>query len=162
MTPIDSIGIDEPRRPSSAAEPCRTRRVGRRRLVGLLAAVSISMSLHTPSTNAAEVAQGTTIEGVISYYGKKFAGRKTASGERFDPSAMTMAHPSWPFGTQVRITNLANARSVMVRVNDRGPTAKDRIADVSSAAARQLDMVRAGLTNARLEVVATAATKSRP
>ncbi|MFO1219268.1 MAG: septal ring lytic transglycosylase RlpA family protein [Burkholderiaceae bacterium] len=92
-------------------------------------------------------------EGRIAYYGRKFAGRKTASGERFDPNAMTMAHKSLPFGTQVRVTNLKNKRSVVLRVNDRGPSGGDRVGDVSAGAARRLGMVRSGVADARLEVV---------
>lgn len=92
-------------------------------------------------------------EGPIAWYGKKFAGRRTASGERFDPEALTMAHPRLPFGTQVRVTNLSNGKSVTVRVNDRGPTVPSRIADVSTAAARELEMIEAGVVEARLEVL---------
>jgi len=95
-----------------------------------------------------------TSEGKIAYYGRKFAGRRTASGERFNPAAMTMAHKTLPFGTQVRVTNLANDKSVVVRVNDRGPTTPDRVGDLSSGAARKIGMIRAGVVNARLEVVA--------
>ena len=96
---------------------------------------------------------GAVEQGRIAWYGKKFAGRKTASGERFDPAAMTMAHRSLPFGTRVRVTNLANDKSVTLRVNDRGPTTRDRVADVSEAAARQLEMIKAGVVEARLEVL---------
>lgn len=91
--------------------------------------------------------------GRIAYYGRKFAGRRTASGERFDPEAMTMAHRTLPFGTRVRVTNLENGKSVIVRVNDRGPSAQGRIGDVSQAAAEQLEMVKAGVVDARLEVL---------
>ena len=95
-------------------------------------------------------------EGKLAYYGHKFAGRKTASGQRFNPGAMTMAHKSLPFGTQVRVTNLKNKRSVVLRVNDRGPTQPDRIGDVSLAAARKLGMLRSGVIDAKVEVVAEA------
>lgn len=97
--------------------------------------------------------QPTAQTGPIAWYGKKFAGRKTASGQRFDPTAMTMAHPTLPFGTRVRVTNLDNGKSVVVRVNDRGPTTAGRIADLSQAAAEQIDMVRAGVVEAKLEVL---------
>ncbi len=102
---------------------------------------------------AAAAAAGDVSEGKLAYYGKKFAGRKTASGERFNPSAMTMAHNSLPFGTQVKVTNLANKRSVVVRVNDRGPSTPDRVGDLSSAAARKVGGTKAGVINAKLEVV---------
>jgi rare lipoprotein A len=91
--------------------------------------------------------------GLISWYGEQFHESPTASGELFDATGLTMAHPSLPFGTQVRVTNLRNGRSVVVRVNDRGPFIARRIADVSQAAARLLGMVRSGVVRARLEVV---------
>ncbi len=102
---------------------------------------------------AAAAAAGDVSEGKLAYYGKKFAGRKTASGERFNPSAMTMAHNNLPFGTKVKVTNLANKRSVVVRVNDRGPSTPDRVGDLSSAAARKVGAIKAGVINAKLEVV---------
>jgi len=95
-------------------------------------------------------------EGEASYYGAELAGNRTASGERFDPRAFTCAHRSLPLGTMLRVTNLANGRSVMVRVNDRGPFAHSRVLDMSLAAARDIDMVRAGTPLVRLEIVHTA------
>ncbi|MCM5568981.1 septal ring lytic transglycosylase RlpA family protein [Burkholderiaceae bacterium FT117] len=109
---------------------------------------------QAPARDAAD--RGTeriTQTGRIAYYGKRFAGRRTASGERFDPEAMTMAHRTLPFGTRVRVTNLANGNSVILRVNDRGPSGSGRIADVSEAAAERLDMIRDGVVEARLEVL---------
>lgn len=94
--------------------------------------------------------------GKIAWYGKKFAGRKTASGKPFNPEALTMAHKTLPFGTHVKITNPANKASVVVVVNDRGPTQADRVGDVSQAAARKLGMLRSGVINAELEVVKAA------
>jgi len=91
--------------------------------------------------------------GRVSLYGVNFAGKKTASGEPFDPAALTMAHRTLPFGTRVRVTNLRNHRSVEVRVNDRGPAVPDRIADVSLAAARKLGMTDDGVIEASLEVL---------
>ena len=99
--------------------------------------------------------------GRIAWYGGSFAGRRTASGEPFDPAAMTMAHRTLPFGTRVKVTNPANKQSVTLRVNDRGPTQNDRVGDVSLAAARQLGMVRAGVIDAELEVVGAAAAKKQ-
>ncbi|GAA4406835.1 septal ring lytic transglycosylase RlpA family protein [Quisquiliibacterium transsilvanicum] len=92
-------------------------------------------------------------QGRISFYAQHFAGRATASGELFDPEAMTMAHPHLPFGTLVRVTTLNTGRSVVLTVNDRGPFHGARIADVSPAAARLLGMIRKGLVRARLEVL---------
>jgi len=91
--------------------------------------------------------------GKISFYGSKFHGRRTASGERFDQNALTAAHPRLPFGTRLRVTNLSNGKSVVVRVNDRGPFIKNRILDVSRAAARELEMIDAGVVRARVEVL---------
>ena len=96
---------------------------------------------------------GGTRQGLASWYGGKFHGRKTASGERFDKHAMTAAHRSLPFGTRVKVTNLENGRSVIVRINDRGPFAKKRIIDVSRAAARKLGMLQAGLVRVKIRVL---------
>ena len=94
--------------------------------------------------------------GTAAWYGRKFAGRRTASGQRFNPAALTAAHPTLPFGTRVKVTNQANQRSVVVTINDRGPTSPGRVIDVSLAAARRLGFVRAGLTEVTLEVVGQA------
>jgi len=94
-----------------------------------------------------------TEQGRVSLYGGEFAGRKTASGEIFDPQALTMAHRTLPFGTRVLVVNLANQRSVEVIVNDRGPAVSDRIADLSLAAARRLGMIGSGVIEALLKVV---------
>ena len=77
---------------------------------------------------------------IASYYGSELAGRRTASGERFNPSAMTAAHRTLRFGTRVRVTNSRNGRSVVVRINDRGPFVKGRSIDLSSGAARAIGM----------------------
>ena len=88
---------------------------------------------------------------VASYYGKELAGRRTASGERFNPGAMTAAHRTLPFGTRVRVTNIHNGRSVIVRINDRGPFVKGRSIDLSRGAARAIGMGTAA--NVRMEVI---------
>jgi len=111
-----------------------------------------------PATAAVTASAGVE-SGKIAWYGRKFAGRRTANGEHFNPDALTMAHKTLPFGTLVKITNPANKKSVTVRVNDRGPTQADRIGDVSLAAARALGMVRSGVTNVELEVVGKAPAK---
>ena len=92
--------------------------------------------------------------GKASWYGKRYHGRTTASGERFDMNAMTAAHRSLPFGTRVRVTNLANRRSVVLTINDRGPYAGGRIIDVSRRAAEILGMVRKGVVRVRVHTVA--------
>ena len=82
--------------------------------------------------------------GVASWYGAQFAGRRTASGERFDPQELTAAHRSLPFGSRVRVTHAGSGRSVVVRINDRGPFSGHRVIDLSQAAARQIGIVGAG------------------
>ncbi len=104
-------------------------------------------------------ASGEIYTGKVAWYGRKFAGRRTASGERFDPEALTMAHKSLPFGTMVRVTNLANDKTVVLRVNDRGPMQADRLGDVSEAAAKRLDMIKVGVIEASIEVVEDAPPK---
>jgi|tagenome__1003787_1003787.scaffolds.fasta_scaffold20845820_2 rare lipoprotein A len=88
--------------------------------------------------------------GLASFYGKEHAGKRTASGKRFDFNALTAAHRTLPFGTRVVITNLGNGKSVVVEIADRGPRGRRRIVDVSYAAAQQLGFVREGTAKVRL------------
>jgi rare lipoprotein A len=97
-----------------------------------------------------------TQTGMASWYGPGFAGRPTASGEKFDPNDMTCAHPKLKFGTRVRVTNLDNGKSVVVRVNDRGPFAKGRVIDLSKEAAKRLDFIDKGVARVKVEVVSPA------
>jgi rare lipoprotein A len=92
--------------------------------------------------------------GVASYYSGRWHGRRTASGERFDMHEMTAAHRTLPFGTRVRVTNLANGHQAVVRINDRGPWKKKRVIDVSYAAARKLGMIGSGTARVRVDVLA--------
>jgi rare lipoprotein A len=94
-----------------------------------------------------------TQEGVASWYGEPFHGRTTASGETYDMEAATAAHPTLPFGTRVRVENLDNGRAFTVRINDRGPFAKERILDVSRRAARELGMLGPGTARVRITVI---------
>ena len=96
---------------------------------------------------------GNPLHGLASWYGSMWNGRPTASGETFDESQMTAAHKSLPLGTLVRVTNLTSMRSVIVRINDRGAFAPNRVIDLSSAAARELGMMKAGLTRVSVEIV---------
>lgn len=89
--------------------------------------------------------------GVASWYGQEFAGSITASGEPFRPGALTAAHPSLPLGTEVKVVNMENGREVVVRINDRGPFAGDRIIDLSEKAAKVLAMRDDGLAKVRVE-----------
>lgn len=96
--------------------------------------------------------KGFSQRGIASWYGNKFHGNKTSNGEVYDMYAMTAAHKTLPLPTYVRVTNLNNDRSIIVRVNDRGPFAKGRIIDLSYVAAKKLDMIKTG--TAPVEVVA--------
>ncbi|MEH2290779.1 septal ring lytic transglycosylase RlpA family protein [Nostoc sp.] len=94
-----------------------------------------------------------TLIGMASYYGYDGSGNRTASGQRFNPEEMTAAHRSLPFGTQVRVTNTRNGRSVVLRINDRGPYIRGRIIDVSAGAARILGMMGSGVAPVNIEVL---------
>ena len=91
--------------------------------------------------------------GIASYYSETLHGQRTASGERYDRQALTAAHPTLPFGSRVRVTNLGNGLSVVVRINDRGPFVEKRVIDLSYAAARKLGFIGQGTTRVRLEVL---------
>lgn len=96
---------------------------------------------------------GTAVVGIASWYGPGFHGRRTASGERFDQDALTAAHPSWAFGTRVRVTLLSTGRSAVVRINDRFPAHKGRAIDVSRGTARAIGLIGPGTGKVRLEVL---------
>jgi rare lipoprotein A len=91
--------------------------------------------------------------GKASWYGRRFQGHRTASGEAFDLNMLTCAHRTLPIGTLLRVTNLSNRRSIMVRVNDRGPIPNNKIVDLSYAAARTLGFSHVGSARVRLEKV---------
>jgi rare lipoprotein A len=99
------------------------------------------------------------LSGKAAYYSSRFNGRKTASGQLYESNAMTTAHKTLPFGTKLKITNAKNNRSVIVRVNDRGPSTPDRVFDLSRAAAAKLGYLRTGLTDVTAEIVAEAPVK---
>ena len=102
------------------------------------------------------------MEGLAAYYSSRLNGHKTASGQTFNQDALTAAHPTLPFGTRVKVTNTKNGKSVVVRINDRGPTQAGRVVDLSRAAANRIGIGRGGLAPVKLEVVAEApAKKSR-
>ncbi|MBV4492824.1 septal ring lytic transglycosylase RlpA family protein [Pseudomonas oryzicola] len=89
--------------------------------------------------------------GTASYYGSRHHGKRTASGEPFNQNGLTAAHRSLPFGTRVRVTNTANQRSVIVRINDRGPHTRGRLIDLSRAAAEKIGMIRSGTAQVRVQ-----------
>ena len=94
------------------------------------------------------------VQGAASWYGPGFYGRTTANGERFSKGTLTAAHRTLPFGTKVRVTNLSNGRSVVVRINDRGPFKHHRVIDLAHGAASQLQMMQAGEVPVKLEILA--------
>ncbi len=96
---------------------------------------------------------GYTQTGKASYYAEKFQSRKTASGELYDKAKRTAAHKKLPFGTEVRVTNISNGKSVIVRVNDRGPFSKGRIIDLSSSAFRSIGRLAQGGIDVKIEVL---------
>jgi rare lipoprotein A len=110
-----------------------------------------SVKRHTPLASHHDAAETPTAsQGVASFYTE---GTHTASGEKFDTHDLTAAHPTLPFGTRLRVTNVASGRSVTVRVNDRGPYVPGRVVDVSYAAAETLGMVGSGTAKVKLDVV---------
>ena len=119
-------------------------------IVALFLGVTISGCSSTPPVRKSPAYEAT---GIASYYGRKFHGRRTASGERFDMHAMTAAHPSLAFGTRVHVTNLKTGRSMIVRINDRGPFVGGRIIDLSYAAARKIGMLADGVSRVRITVI---------
>jgi rare lipoprotein A len=134
------------------------------RAPGWIAILTVAAFLSGCATRAPVSTSGkgaTTIldvrEGIATYYGPGFHGKTTASGVRFDMNAMVAAHPSYPFGTLVRVTNLRNGRSVNVRILDRGPAARIQadgvIIDLSRGAAERLGFISEGRTHVRVEVL---------
>jgi rare lipoprotein A len=100
--------------------------------------------------------------GTAAWYGGRYVGRRTANGEILDTVRPTAAHRSLPFNTLVRVTNMKNGRSVIARINDRGPFTRSRVIDMSPKAAQELDMIRAGIIPVTIEQVAPASAPPRP
>jgi rare lipoprotein A len=123
--------------------------------VSLVGCATTATTTAPPPSTIREVphARAFSFEGNATFYGKHENGGPTASGERFDMYKLTAAHRTLPMQTHVRCTNLRNGRAVTVRINDRGPYGKGRVIDLSWAAAKQLDMLDAGVVPVRCEVV---------
>lgn len=100
--------------------------------------------------------EGFREEGVASWYGPGFHGKKTANGETFNTHAMTAAHKTLPFNSRVKVTNTSNGRSVVVRINDRGPFAHERVIDLSRAAADKIGLIKDGTCPVRIEYLGLA------
>ena len=113
-----------------------------------------SASIQPPGASVVEGPE----TGEASWYGEEFQGNTTANGETYDLNGLTAAHPTLPFGTTVRVTNLNNSKKILLRINDRGPYFGRRLIDVSWAAAKRLGFVDSGTTPVRVEVVARPAT----
>lgn len=120
----------------------------REREQNLLTNESLNWSTNQPVQIAQQVYRGGA-----SWYGPGFHGRLTANGETFNSNHLTAAHRTLPFGTRLRVTNLNNGRTVVVRINDRGPFIKGRIIDLSAAAARQIRMIESGVASVKVEVI---------
>ena len=138
--------LDE--QPETGPAPRVPVRVPLAALAALLVAAPTGQGPAFPDTLPEWVQQGP-----VSWYGPGFHGRRTANGEIFDTHELTMAHRSLDFGSQVRVTNLDNGRTVVVRVNDRGPYVRGRVADLSHAAANELGFVDDGVVKARIELL---------
>lgn len=92
-------------------------------------------------------------EGSASFYADKFVGRKTANGEIYSHNKYTCAHKTLPFGTKLRVTNIANNKSVIVTVNDRGPFVQSRVVDLSKSAAKEINMISQGIAKVQVEII---------
>jgi len=132
----------------SESEPIRTD--------GIVAPIR-SLPMAPPRPSAAKVHRPSkliqVVQGAASWYGPGFYGRTTANGERFRKGTLTAAHRTLPFGTKVRVTNLNNGRSVVVRINDRGPFKHHRVIDLAHGAAHHLRMMQAGEIPVQLEIL---------
>lgn len=134
----DTAPIDRARRADAAGDGARARQ---------------PMVENRMTHEAEEAAASVLGRGKASFYGRGFAGRPTASGETFNPAAMTAAHRTLPFGSKVRVTNTNNGRSIVVRVNDRGPFVHNRVIDLSQGAAERIGMIHSGTANVKIDLI---------
>ncbi len=117
---------------------------------------AVRPSTHTKKqthTYSKKLAGKKTLIGIASYYGPGFHGKTTANGERFNMHELTAAHKTLPFNTRVRVTNLNNKKSVVVRINDRGPYKKGRIIDLSKGAAKKIGLLQTGTAKVNVEIL---------
>jgi len=120
---------------------------------GFFSRVLLILAISVMAAPEAALAHTKLGVGVASWYGPGFHGRSTANGERYDMNGLTAAHKTLPFNTKVRVTNVRNGRSVVVRINDRGPFVKARTIDLSRGAAKALGMINAGTAHVELEII---------
>lgn len=115
---------------------------------------ALALALATPAVAAEDDVAGTDLgSGMASYFSREMEGNRTANGERCDPDTLTAAHRSVPFGSRIRVTSLATGKSVVVRINDRGPFRAGRVIDLSHAAAREIGMHRSGTAKVSLALL---------
>lgn len=119
----------------------------------LMACVCVGLAACSGGLLSRDDAKGFSQQGEASFYADKFQGRLTANGERFNQRAQTAAHKRLPFGTKVRITNIANSKSTVVRINDRGPFVSGRVIDLSKSAFRRIANTREGVIDVKVEVL---------
>ena len=124
-----------------------------KRLTGFAASLCLALTVAAPPLAEANAGTRALGSGVASYYGAEFAGRRTASGERYRSSDFTAAHRTAPFGSHIRVRNLGNGREVVVRVNDRGPWSRERIIDLSYAAAKVIGLQQSGTARVSLTLL---------
>lgn len=123
-------------------------------LIGNTGCSFTTHKLHTPAPVIHDQPQiPVTQIGKCSWYGPRFHGRKTSNGERFNKNALTAAHKSLPFGTEIEVKDTHTQKTVRVRINDRGPFIKGRILDLSEAAAKSLGIMNKGVTNIEIRVI---------
>ncbi len=132
----------------------------RKLVMGCAVAALVALSARTVAEPAASVNSNVSIAedspyqvGIASWYGEECYGNQTANGEPFDMNGLTAAHRELPFGTRIKVTNVMNNRSVILRINDRGPGVPGRLLDVSMEAARRLGFVQSGLVQVQIEVL---------
>ena len=144
---MPTIAATEPATATTAA----TTLVGYAPLPGADIDLALAAAEEEGKSTSAGRCSGRSALGRASYYGPGFHGRRTANGERFNQNAMTAAHKTYPFGTKVRVTNLNSCRSIVVRINDRGPFVKGRVIDLSQAAAYEIGMRQTGTAPVAIE-----------
>lgn len=127
----------------------------------LLTLVIAALLISVPMSVSARVKVGHTQKGIASYYHDSLHGNKTASGEVYNKKIVSAAHKSLPLGTKVRVTKLSNGKSIIVKINDRGPFVKGRIIDLSRRAARALGIIKSGLAKVKIEVLSVPKHKRR-
>ncbi|MGG6295475.1 septal ring lytic transglycosylase RlpA family protein [Leptolyngbya sp. AN02str] len=151
-TPLISMGTDVIL-PDTTQNPAEDVLQATNRLRRLLGGAAPLTEIEGQPRQVAQARTSGNLRGMASWYGPGFHGNRSASGEVFNQNAMTAAHRSLPFGTQVRVTNLNTGQSVVVRINDRGPFSRGRVIDLSAAAARAIGLISSGIAPVTLEVL---------